>query len=651
MNTTDILAGPPIRVLPEAVVNKIAAGEVIERPASVVKELVENAMDAGARRVVIDCTDGGRDLMRVADDGWGMQPADLELAIVPHATSKMLNASDLADIRTLGFRGEALASIAAVSRLTIETRSRGLEEGRSLAVEGGIRRHLESVGRAPGTTVTVRGLFFNTPARRHFLRQVETETRHITQVVTQLAAAYPEVGIRLTHNGRPALDLPPADRAQRAMALLGLLPEDVVQATVAVDQIEVAVLAQGRGAGLQARNHQFVIIRRRPVQAHRLIQAAVAGYGPLVTQRARPGMIVWVEPGPGQVDVNVHPAKREVRFADEATVAAAVERAVRDALAAPEAPAVGYDRDPQGRRSHVAPGWAGLALTAGATGPPGDDTADQATGQRSPWGPASELVEVASLPQLWGTAPDGTPSPPPMVADGGGGGRDGEAVSEGHGGISAGDAPETPGVHPGAADAGPPVWADGPRSGASTWQLHNHFLLVEVPAGLLLIDIPAARTRIVYDEALAHLQHGGAAAQQLLFPQAVHLSPLERQALAELADGLRDLGFEIGEFGSGSVLVEAAPPQACADAPSLLRRLLETYHHQDLPAAVDSKVRLAHAYAASLRDANTQPLRADEAAMLLSRLQRAPDWQRAPDGKMVARRLSVEDLARLLQQR
>jgi DNA mismatch repair protein MutL len=646
---TDHQAGPRINVLPEAVVNKIAAGEVIERPASVVKELVENAMDAGARRVVVDCTDGGRDLIRVADDGWGMRPDDLELSVVTHATSKMLNASDLSDIRTLGFRGEALASIAAVSRLTIETRSRGLEEGRSLAVEGGVRRHLEPVGRAPGTTVTVRGLFFNTPARRRFLGQVETETRHITQVVTQLAAAYPEVGIRLTHNGRPALDLAPAERAERAMALLGLLPQDLVQATATVGQVEVAVLAQGRGVGLQARNHQFVIIRQRPVQAHRLVQAAVAGYGPLVTQRARPGMVVWVEPGPGQVDVNVHPAKREVRFADEAAVTAAVERAVRDALATPEAPAVGYERDPQGRRAHAAPGWTGLALNTDPVEPSGSPTVDRT--QADPWGPAAAPAAADGPPQLWGTSSSSALSPPPIVADGGGGDRFGPASSVRAGEAQTDGIAEPAAVAPNSTGPEPPTRAVEPRSGASTWQVHGRFLLAEMPAGVLLIDIAAARTRIVYEEAMSQLQQGGAAAQQLLFPQAVHLSPVERQTLAELAGSLRDLGFEVGEFGSGSVLIEAAPPPACADAAGLLRRLLDTYHQQDLPATMDVRVRLARAYAASLRGTGTQPLRADEAALLLGRLQRVPDWQRAPDGQPVARLLSLEDMARLLQGR
>ncbi|MEW6756259.1 MAG: DNA mismatch repair endonuclease MutL [Candidatus Latescibacterota bacterium] len=328
-----------IRVLSESVVQKIAAGEVIERPASVVKELAENAVDAGARRVRVELTQGGLQSILVSDDGTGMSRQDAPLSIVRHATSKIAAPSDLFAISTLGFRGEALASIAAVSRLVIETRTADEELGTRVVVEGGITRQVSPLGRAPGTSVWVRGLFFNTPARRKFMRRPEVEARQVSQVLLQLAAASPHVEFQLVHGERLVFSLAAGGRAERAAALLGIPASDLLEARNEEEGIAVHLYLGPVGQGRRMHGRQFMVIRGRPVFAPGLSQALQDAHGGLLSADARCPFLCWCDLDPRRVDVNVHPTKREIRFADEPQVREALRRAARRALGAPETPA------------------------------------------------------------------------------------------------------------------------------------------------------------------------------------------------------------------------------------------------------------------------------------------------------------------------
>jgi len=323
-----------IRILPEHIVNKIAAGEVVERPASVVKELVENSLDAGASSVDVLVRRGGRELVQVADDGEGMSREDALLALSRHATSKISSERDLETISTLGFRGEALPSIAAVSRLTLSTKREGDIAGTEVSVEGGVLRDVREVGRDVGTTVEVRDLFFNTPARRKFLRSTETELRHITQVVTELALAHPDVAFSLFHGSRRLMVLPKRDGLLARM-------EDVFGRERMVKVISVSFRAKGikvEGAvGLPelARRsgvHQFFLVNSRPIVHRNLSHAVYLGYGELLPRETSPFFVLSLRIDPKAVDVNVHPTKREVRFSDERAVFNAVVQAVKSAL-------------------------------------------------------------------------------------------------------------------------------------------------------------------------------------------------------------------------------------------------------------------------------------------------------------------------------
>jgi DNA mismatch repair protein MutL len=333
-------AAPRIVVLSETVADQIAAGEVVERPAAVVKELVENALDAGARSVRVELEDGGRALIRVSDDGAGMGREDARLALARHATSKIREAADLIGVATFGFRGEALPAIASVSRFELETSADGRAATR-LRVVGGRLEGVEDVARQRGTTVTVRGLFFNTPARRKFLRAAATETRAAVEAVTVLALARPDVAFSLTSDGRALLDVAPAARGiDRAAALWSReLAETLLPVTHREGPLEVTGLCQRPAQAKPAGRKAYVFVRGRPVRDPFLLRAAEAGYRSAIHPDDRPSLILFLELPGDAVDVNVHPAKHEVRFRERFFVERVVTDAVRAALAPLEAAA------------------------------------------------------------------------------------------------------------------------------------------------------------------------------------------------------------------------------------------------------------------------------------------------------------------------
>ena len=323
-----------IAVLPTQVADQIAAGEVVERPASVVKELVENALDAGARSVHVDLEEGGKALIRVADDGEGMSEGDARLALQRHATSKIRQTADLIGVATFGFRGEALPAIASVSRFELETSADG-GGGVRVRATGGRLEGAEGTARRRGTTVTVRGLFFNTPARRKFLRAPATETRAVVEAVTVLALTRTDVAFRLTSDGKRLLDLPATDRLiERAHALWGgEVAETLLPVSCGRGAVEVRGLVQRPAQAKPTGRKAYLFVRGRPVRDPLMIRAAEAGYRSTINPGDRPSLVLFLDlPGEG-VDVNVHPAKLEVRFRERFLVGQVVEQAVREALA------------------------------------------------------------------------------------------------------------------------------------------------------------------------------------------------------------------------------------------------------------------------------------------------------------------------------
>jgi|688.fasta_scaffold13989_10 DNA mismatch repair protein MutL len=531
-----------IRMLPEQVANKIAAGEVVERPASVVKELVENAIDAGARRIEVHVAAGGRKLIEVRDDGSGMGRDDALMSIERQATSKIRDVDDIERISTLGFRGEAIPAIASVSRFTLKTCAAGEGEGTELTVIGGRLQDVKAAGFPQGTTIEVRDLFFNVPARRKFLRAYQTEQAHIRTVFTLHALAHPEIGMALQSDGRDVARLAPEstleDRIRElfgAEFLTGLRPVSRELAGVSVTGF-VGLPALTRSD----RSDQYVFINGRPATAPVIAYALREAYPPLDGER-KPVVFLFLAMNPELVDVNVHPTKREVRFRRPADVREAIIEGICAALGRTRrlAVATGAAASSAGGAWHPPEGGGGvdaaLPVMPTAAPPPGQPARDLPLPPLRPPGgvplPFDYPGKILPCPQ----------APPPVI----------DAVP----------AAETPqpldDAFAGGAGA-PWAWCRviGPVGGL--------YLLLEIDSGYVVLDPRAAHERVLYERLLARVRRGEALTQTLLLPETVVLPPAHAERLRGWLTVLQRMGFGVAEFGGDTFLVDALPPEVAA---------------------------------------------------------------------------------------
>jgi len=529
-----------IRQLPEHLANQIAAGEVVERPASVVKELVENSLDAGADRIRIDIEQGGTRLIRVRDNGMGMAADEAPRALAPHATSKIQAAEDLARIGTMGFRGEALPSIASVSRLTLTSRSADADEG--VAVTAGADG--EAVTPAPhpvGTTVDVRDLFYNTPARRKFLRTEKTEFGHIVDAVRRTALAAMDTAFTLSHNERTHFQLPAVtgwdDTERRVARLLG---DTFLQNAVHIRQDSgdglrlsgwVILPTAGRGQ----RDQQFFFVNRRAVRDRLLSHAVAEAYRDVLYKDRHPAYVLFLEVAPEEVDVNVHPTKHEVRFSEGRRIHAFIRHTVEQALAAvrPEAAAAPASAPAVSRDSAPPAGASGAPPTSGRGAPPPQQQ-DQLGLREAP----------AAYAALYGTGGDEARAPEP--------------------------APAVP------AGAPVPAAAEGEHPlGYALAQIHGAFILAQTPTGVVLVDQHAAHERITYERLKQDFHREGIERQGLLVPVSLSLAERHMVLLEEEAETLQRLGFRVEPTGPRHAAIREAPALlGDADLPALVEQAL-----------------------------------------------------------------------------
>ena len=529
-----------IHPLPPQLINQIAAGEVIERPASVVKELVENSLDAGASSLRVDLEQGGVKLIRVTDDGSGLGPVDLPLAVARHATSKIASLADLDAVSSLGFRGEALPSIASVSRFTITSRRPCDGHGWRLTCDGSDSHDpLQPAAHDVGTSVEVRDLFYNVPARRKFLRTEKTELGHIDQLLIRFALACSQLRLRLTHNGRTSLDLPAADAPLAAERLRRLLGDDFLAHALPVDEVAVGLRLHGLVASPDfARSQgdmQFFYVNGRLVRDKVVAHAVRQAYRDVLHHGRHPAFLLFLELPPRQVDVNVHPAKHEVRFRESRQVHDFIYRALHRRLA-------------EGRR----------CVPAAADAPAGSGG-----GEMLPAG-----AEPAASSPVPGRLPLG------VAESRGGYGRDFPAG--GHGILGAGILPagfafQQPSGEPPPREC--PV--DTPPLGFAIGQLNGIYILAEAPDGLIIVDMHAAHERIGY-ERLKQAVHGRTLVRQpLLVPVTVHVSRAEADLAETHAELLQQLGLGVDRLGETALVVRELPALlGAADPEQLLRDVL-----------------------------------------------------------------------------
>ncbi len=507
-----------IQVLPDNVIDKIAAGEVVERPASVVKELVENALDAGARSVDVLVGGGGRDLIEVVDDGSGMNADDARLSLKRHATSKIERVEDLSLLETFGFRGEALPSIASVSRFTLETSDGSAPDGLRIVLEGGRVIEEQPVARVRGTTVRVEHLFANVPARRKFLKSVQTEYRHIVRTVNEAALSRLDVSFSLRHDQRHVLKLRGGrELRQRAAELFGSKAlSGAVLLAAEVDDMRLRGVLGAPAASRRTSGAVHLFVNGRPVGHRGLSYALFTGYGELLPQGRYPFACLFLEVLSSEVDVNVHPAKREVRFSDEARVKDFLITGVREALGR-ELGTRNLYRD---RRQGVGSGESG-------GGWPGVER--RVTEGDLPWhhtGLFTGLVpEVKDAATSLFEVPEGIPDHDDTPDESAGGSR---AVSD---------------------------LSDEPL----IWQVHDRYLIAPITGGIIVIDQHAAHERILYEDSLRHLTEAPAASQQLLFPRLLDLSVEQASVVKEFTFLLVKVGFDLKPFGGSTFALEAVP--------------------------------------------------------------------------------------------
>jgi DNA mismatch repair protein MutL len=499
-----------IRQLPPELANQIAAGEVVERPASVVKELVENAVDAGATRIAILVEMGGKKLIRVEDDGEGMDAADARLALERHATSKIARAQDLEAIRTMGFRGEALPSIASVSHFVLRTRRRDADSGTEIRVNGGIVASVAEVGMAPGTIVEAGDLFYNLPARRKFLKSDVAETTQVSRMATQLALAYPEIGFTLMSGPRQLLRCTPAARLEdRFYQLYGERP-DLVPVSKDAGGLRIRGYVAALADQGPTRGAQQYFVNGRIVKDRTIAHAVIDAYAAATARERSPEAHLFIEMPPDTVDVNVHPTKAEVRFRHQSLVHEVVRRAVQEAIGGGGAPELRLAPP-----AAAEPGAVDVALPSLLAG----------------WNPAASWSAPSQGAQV------GMPSvqPPPV------------AGAPGPGGAPAGANP------PGSLSeiALKPLIPLG--------QFRSTFIIAVDDDGVAIIDQHVAHERVLYERMSARLTAGSLESQRLLTPLIMELPPEARGALLAHGDELRRCGFEVDDFGPASVRVDAMP--------------------------------------------------------------------------------------------
>jgi DNA mismatch repair protein MutL len=679
-----------IHVLPERVANQIAAGEVVERPASVVKELLENALDAGSTRIRIQVEAGGKKLIQITDNGCGMVRDDAMLAFERHATSKIKDTDDLLSISTLGFRGEALPSIASVARLHLETRAEEEAAGTVLEINGGKIIRVEEAGLPLGTSITIRDLFFNTPARKKFLRSESTELSHIASLVTHYALAHPEKHFELHSATNALLVAPPvAGHRERVYQVFGSETLDQLIPLAAVQPLErvglpqpppwrrsadtaVRESADGEGdasrVGASAphdfgevrlhgfvskpeiqklnRNSIFIFVNGRLIRDRTIQHAITEAYRNILPPTVYPVVLLFIEMPTAEVDVNVHPSKTEVRFRQQTVIHDFVRESVRAALMkARPVPQflTEIGAQPSASRGLSSPGLGNRSLTGGASG--NDGVA------RAPW---HDLYEPAAAGGFALQAPAVPAATARLEFEGG-------IAVEANAAVSLARAPETAPSHPTIDDhpipdhgCAPPIpqepqtapTLESLRTLRPLGQIRNSFILAVNEDGLWIIDQHVAHERVLFERILRQRSAQQVESQRLLMPLVIELTPAQQAIFSDIAEELARNGFEAEPFGARSVAVKVAPAGVhAAQVEHMLNEILEQLSREDQAINLEAvRTRIAASIACHAAIKVNMPLEQNKMEWLLAELAKTDHPMTCPHGRPVVLRYSMQDI-------
>lgn len=567
-----------INLLPDALANQIAAGEVIQRPASAVKELLENAVDAGATEIKLILRDAGKTLIQIIDNGKGMSPVDARLCFERHATSKINQSDDLFNIRTFGFRGEALASIAAVAQVELRTRRKEDEVGTKLVIEGSDLKSTDSLSMNPGTQFLVKNLFFNVPARRNFLKSDAIELQHVFDEFIRVALPYPHVSLSLSHNDREVYNLPATNFRKRIVQLFG---EKANEQIFPVE--EDTTLATIRGFvgkpsfSKKRRGEQFFFVNKRFIRDHYLHNAISSAFDELLPDKYHPSYFLEIEVDPKSIDVNVHPTKTEIKFENGSSLYSILHASVKRGLSQYRvAPSLDFEQE-----QSLEPTMPSGDIRAPKTminpdyNPFNSDNSYRSQRAHSGRG-WEELYKVVEQPIQ--------PTQTPIF--------------------------EVP-------DTGNPI----EESSRKFFQLHNRYIIVQMKTGMMMIDQQAAHERILFESFLEMLTQGEMAGQRCLFPPTIQLSPSDFEIAINLLEDINGLGFEMEHFGENTLIVQAIPAIFDAvDAEQFLMDLIGRFRENPESTGLAKREQIAKAMAKSAAIKKGKPLETGEMELLFDHL-------------------------------
>lgn len=635
-----------VQLLPDAIANQIAAGEVIQRPASVVKELVENAVDSGATEIELLVKDSGRTLIQVRDNGCGMSETDARMSLERHATSKLRSADDLFALRTMGFRGEALASIVAVAQVEMKTRRAPDDLGTRLVVEASEVKVQEPAAASPGTTIAVRNLFFNVPARRNFLKSDTVEMRHIRDEFIRIALANSDIRFDLHVNDRLDLALPAGNLRQRVVQVFGRKYDKLlVPIEEDTDVLAIRGFVGKPEAARKTRVGQFFFINNRFIKSSYLHHAVVGAYDDLLPKDTHPFYVIYLEIDPARIDVNVHPTKQEIKFEDERLIYNYLKATIRHGMGrASIMPSIDFETDnpfSPSRTSIAAsnrPVDEGQVLSSRMNDdyrPPGGDGTGRPAGSSggAKTGAASEAARNASNLRNWqklyeGLGEDSKPgSDAPFIDFSAPTGDEGGEILQ-----SRMSDEESSAATPQPQDRAP-------------YQLHQRYIVSPIKSGWLLIDQRAAHQRILFEQFQKTLREQPATSQQSMFPQTIELPHADAGILKDILPDLRQLGFDVEDFGGNSFIVRGIPAELAGQHSevALIEQLIAQYRN-NLDPELDAHARLAKALARGAALRRGQPLDVAEMRSLIDRLFACTQPALAPNGRRVFVKYDLEEV-------
>ncbi len=600
-----------IKLLPDSVANQIAAGEVIQRPASAVKELMENALDAGATQIDLVVKDAGKSMIMVVDNGCGMSETDARLCFERHATSKISKAEDLFAIRTMGFRGEALASIAAIAQVELKTRRREDEVGVKVVNEGSVVKEQTLVPMQPGTSFTVKNLFFNVPARRNFLKSAQAEMRHIVEEFTRVTLMNPEIGFTLTSDGKEVYHLYPGNLKQRIVGLFGSAYEErLLPVRQETDRVSIEGYIVKAEYAKKTRGEQYFFVNKRFIKHAYLHHAIENAFMEMVPQDSFPGYFLNIEVDPADIDINIHPTKTEVNFLDVKLVYAILHAAVRKAIG-----------------QHNLSPMIDFAESAEL-----NNDFSTAMGMSQPLA----IPNIPLDPNFNPFRKEQTPREPHYE----GGYQHQRQEPSGDWRLLYGERTDLPTED-----------AKEAKPNCQYLQVNQSYIVTTVKSGLLVIDQHLAHARVLFEKFQKEMENHSGTSQQELFPQALTLNANDASLLKEMMPELENLGFDLEQANPTTFMINGTPSDAAgSDAVALLEKILDNYKLNRTDLQIDRKLNLAKTMASQLSIMPLTKLTEMEMQKLVDQLFACNVAEVAPNGKKIYIIVSIDDLAAKLNQ-